>query len=1154
MLGRPAVFADGAMVALAGEREAGLLALLVARRGTSTRAEVLEDELWDGRRVSDAALRVTVNRLRKRMKGDGDDLLRSEPRAYRLVADDGSIDACVYERSARSARDAHGAGRHAQAVDLAAQAELLWRGEAYDGFGHLASIRPERDRLENLRTATLELAAAAMVQLGRLDDSLVLISRVVSRQPHRESAHVLRSIALARAGRTNDAVRALSVFRSALAGELGARPGPAVLELEQQLLDGTAVAELVSPLLTVPTASPALTLTLGSAAAPRRAGPRRTGPGRTAPLLGREDELDRLAAAAAAASTGALQLVVVSGEAGIGKTSLLAEFADQRAEDWSVLWGRCDANQVVPLAAVLDALGPYISEHVPGPSAAVAGLLDGGATARSTTLAGDVRSHRTLEVLCDLVEDLALHRPLLLVLEDAQWADPLSLAFVERLLRDPVDRPVVVALTARTPDLPPSDLGRLLDTLGSSTTWTEIRVPPLDATRLVELTGIDAVDGLAEQVVGAAGGNPLFAEQLAAHLAAGRRRGDRDVGIPPSLDRLCRTRLAALEAPTLALVEIAAVMGEDCAAGDLAAVAGEPRAALGGRLNQLCDGRVLELTGALDHFRFCHGVMRQVAYDQIEPGRRAHLHLAVARAIGPVGGHRVGELALHLAEARPLVPDDEIADAALAAGRRAVELGDARIATHHFRTVMALAAPSPDRQMAAQFGMGVGLAASGDVVGASSSLDDAVASARDAGRWDVVADAAMARAALGIAATIPEAVDQAAVIDEVLVHLDRDDRRRRALLLCWKAEHLVNVAVHVVDATLEAATAEALLLDDPDVDDMIRYCRLRQADAACVGPDLLEQMAVRLVEHVDPARAPGLAARSLLVLQLARLRQGRIDAVRRTFAERPSWLSEAGPGTALQFELVAAGAAMASEPVDIADEQSAASAGHPCAGLEGLALAGRMMHLLVVRREQRRLHELEPLMLAALSMTPRRIFRPLVAAARDELHDAAGCAEQLASLFDELAGIGPDWAYLATLAFAAEIAAGTGARDMGTAIEERLDQHPPQVVVACAGLVVIGHIDRYKGLLAQLRGDLDVAVQRFASARSADSSSNMTLWAAWAAHGEASARLRRLDGDDESVAIRLLDQARPVADSHGSDRLRSALEHTRSLLTRPELG
>jgi DNA-binding winged helix-turn-helix (wHTH) protein len=111
VLGRPALSGDRGAVALPGEREAGILAVLAANLGRTVRAETIEDELWDGRRVSEATLRVAVNRLRKRAaQVSGVELIRSEPSGYRLVAEPGEVDAVEVDEWVKAARDRRLAG------------------------------------------------------------------------------------------------------------------------------------------------------------------------------------------------------------------------------------------------------------------------------------------------------------------------------------------------------------------------------------------------------------------------------------------------------------------------------------------------------------------------------------------------------------------------------------------------------------------------------------------------------------------------------------------------------------------------------------------------------------------------------------------------------------------------------------------------------------------------------------------------------------------------------------------------------------------------------------------------------------------------------------------------------------------------------------
>ena len=766
VLGRPAVFDNGRPKALAGEREAGLLALLVARRDAWTRAEVLEDELWDGQRVSAAALRVTLNRLRKRLAAGGPDLLRSEPRSYRLVVTADELDAGCFEEVADRVRRAHRAGAHDQVLDLVRSGEGLWRGEAFDGFTHLPSVRVAHHHLEALRTSTLELAVAALVHLDELDAALDGAEAVLTRQPFRESTIALRSIAMARSGRSGDAVRALRDFRAELAAEVGAAIGPALASLVQQLDAGTDAAELSSPLLS--------------------------------------------------------------------------------------------------------------------------------STLRSSTL------------------------------------------------------------------LP----------------------PPAPS------------------------------------------------GPPPS----------------------------------------SPSA-------------------------------RSATPDD-EP------------VVGP---------------AAPIIP------------------------VAHFRRVMSLGAPSwtqrrdgPTVDVDALEAVGV-LGTAGDAPGAgSSSVVDATRGALEAHRWAVAADHLITRASWGLAASIPEAVEHAGLIDEVLGFAPDDEHHRTAQLLCWKAELLMNTDAVAARDALRDARCVAEGRSDPHLDAMFDYVEVRMADAACVAPAAFDEAVHRLHEAIDGLDDPSLTARAFVMAQSGHLRSGRIALARAEADEAVPFDVSIGAALRLQVDLAGTALSLATDPMDVADDRSAIVTDRPAPGLENPALTARMMHLLVIRHEQCRLHELEPVMVAALQMTPRRILRPLVAAARHEVGDLHGRAEQLAVLREELRDVQLDWVYLATLSFAAEVAAVSDDVALGAAVEPLLIEHEPQVVVACSAVLVLGHIDRYTALLAALRGDLDGAITRFDSARHADERSGMRLWSAWSAHGEAAARLERgLDGDAE-LAAGLLRSAATAAIDMGSRRLSNAVEATRT--------
>jgi hypothetical protein len=275
----------------------------------------------------------------------------------------------------------------------------------------------------------------------------------------------------------------------------------------------------------------------------------------------------------------------------------------------------------------------------------------------------------------------------------------------------------------------------------------------------------------------------------------------------------------------------------------------------------------------------------------------------------------------------------------------------------------------------------------------------------------------------------------------------------------------------------------------------------------------------------------------------------RAGSIAQALADHPGVLEHAAAttesGLVLQSELVGAALEAACAPMDVADRRSDAASADPPPGLENLALISRFIQMTVIRREQLRLGELEPLLVASLFASPRRFSRPLVAAARCEQGDRHAAGEQLVLFSDELRGIHTDWIYLATLAIAAETAAEIGFAPLAAPLEERLIEQVPQVVVG-SGLIVLGHLDRYLGLVAHLRGDLDLAIERFSSARTSDADNGLRLWSAWAAHGEAASRLGRAREDDRCRASALLDEAAGTAEAFGSKRLAQRVESLRA--------
>jgi predicted ATPase len=301
-------------------------------------------------------------------------------------------------------------------------------------------------------------------------------------------------------------------------------------------------------------------------------------------------ELAALGAALDRAASGRLAIVIVEGEAGIGKTRLLAEaLQDARGRGFQVAAGRAlELERTRPFGLLAEALGCDRSAADPR-RAAIAALLNPRAGERgAVTVSSDPGlQFQAVDALVDLVETLALQRPLALGLDDLQWADPSTLLTLAALARRLADVPV--ALLGCLRPLPRSEeLERALATLEAA-----------GARRLtLDRLGEQAVAELAAEAVAAepgrtllaelsaAGGNPLFVTELLAALLAERAvqtvEGRAEVAEPtkpPTLRLTILRRLSFLPDDTLAALQAASILGSSFSLTDLSATTGRPNAA-----------------------------------------------------------------------------------------------------------------------------------------------------------------------------------------------------------------------------------------------------------------------------------------------------------------------------------------------------------------------------------------------------------------------------------------------------------------------------------------------------------------------------------------------------------------------------------------------
>ncbi len=1112
VLGRPAIAGPDGPRALAGERESKLLALLAARPGQAVTAEELEDQLWGGRLVSDAALRVAVGRLRRRWADiAGEDPIRSEGRAYLLDLLPSEVDAGRFSALVEQARIDRRRQRAVAALATLDLAEALWRGPAFAGCEDLDALRPDRERLEQLRLVAREERAIALLGCERIDDAIGVAERLIVDDPYREVAWAIRIVALARSGRRGRALEAFDEVTRRFADDLGIAPGSDLRRVAEavRLDDVDGLLEWAGQ------------VDAEAVTAPRTV------------LVGRDDELATAAEVVQQAQRSGLRLLVVRGEAGIGKTALLEALLD--ADDQAggrFVAGRCDRQGVVPLQPALQALRQVIG---PGGGAAgveLARLVAGEADDQlPRTDDAVVARHRMLDLIGQVVAETSRRGASVLVFDDMQWADPLTLALVDHIAREVRAAPVVLALGVRSDPRGRTPLDGWLADVGIDVPLTELDLGPIGRDDVARLVG-DGVD--ASQVHEASGGNPLYALQLGRFL---EERADGDASLPEGLRRVCRARIDQLDPRVVEVLEAMSVLGPSAWLGDVARLLGTTReqvasAVAGGR-----QAGVLAWSDGLEEIRVVHGVIRTETYEGLDPGRRAALHHAAAALPGTP---RVA-VALHLAASWPLATsDDELALAAVRAGFAALAVGAVDAATTFFRILLDLGTTTASDRVAALLGLGAQLLEGADVRAGRALIVEGRAEAKAVGRCDLVADSLSSADVSLVTVSAPEVAAIVEEIDEVLAHLDPSDHGRRARLLGWRADTQINADPARSLADVDHARAEAVVADDDAALALVAYVEVRHASARS---DPAGSLLAR-IDDVLRARPhdPSHAGRVGFVRTTTLLRLGRLDEAQKSLAAlRETCRGDAALSMVLALQdlgVMSADRAVpevdaANEAVVVADET-----------LAGLAVVGRMIQLTVVRREQLRLRELEPLAAVADRVGSQQYMGMIVAAARHEDGDHDAARARLAALADVLPGPAVDWCADAMAALAAELSFDLDEAGVVGPLRDRLERIRGEVVVGYSGVVCLGRADRYLGRLAAAEGDLDAAVARLAAAHQADDDDGLGLWAAWAAADEAAVRLRRRAPGDAARARALLREAAVGATTLGSPRLAAHVART----------
>jgi hypothetical protein len=610
-----------------------------------------------------------------------------------------------------------------------------------------------------------------------------------------------------------------------------------------------------------------------------------------------------------------------------------------------------------------------------------------------------------------------------------------------------------------------------------------------------------------------------------------------------------RGRIVDLSPSCRQLLEFASVLEDEFSSELLSLVTGRALADVVTDLDEARRAGIVRAGSTGDRCTFAHGLLRQAVYDGLGDALQASLHRSVARALPPSDPRHEIARALHLRSARPQCDVREFVPAALAGGRAATRVAAFDTAVTLFRDVLEVAAPVSTVACEAKLRLGEVLIAQGERAEGDRNLDDAVAIAERNSRWDLVADALLVTPRRGISSSTNDARVKAAEVERVLAHVSPADTERRAALLCWLANLLVNVDPARTGDALDEAEQ---LVGDTDgfgataVRFEIELTRLRQCESRGGEPNAAATRARDLREAAADAGSLGIAATAGAFVLAARLRAGDTDwrndeARARDFAALSGHVE-----VDILVDGLDAARALLTRPVPDADAISSAAErrGRRHGSITSSGL--RVLQSFVVRREQGRLCELEPFLMLGAD-TGREGLEGLLAACRLEAGDHDGARSLVERFVDEvLPTLQRDWVHDAALALVADVCF---ALDLTTGVDEIRDRLTPvagQVVVMASASLVAGRVDRYLGQLAALAGDDAAALAHFARARVLDGDSSYRLWEGWAYHDEAKVRTRAatLRGvDDQARAVRsLCRRASEAACWSGSERLAAAVE------------
>ncbi len=968
-------------------------------------------------------------------------------------------------------------------------------------------LEPWRRELSDLGIRARECFVLAALHVGgpALQHAVARAHEVVAAEPFRESARMLLMRVLRDQGNVVEALGAYEELRELLRDELGVAPGLALRELHAELLRGPDDA--------VP-----------KRRSPERAWPAASASADRADFVGRDAELQLLResfAGAMRASRG--QLILLEGDAGIGKTRLASQFARECESSSAVtLYGRCDADTLVPYQPFVEALRhrlDLVSRELEALAPRYRGelarvlpeLRDLDAARGGTAEPGrSLDRHELFEAVATVLGAIGGATAALVVLDDLHWADKPTLLMLRQIVRSTSESPLVLLGTYRETERGEPLVDTIVD-LRREHVVERVALRGLEheaATSLIQgLSGSPVPTRFCRTMWEESQGNPFFLEEM---LRSGEQGLDESAwragvqSVPEAVKDVIGRRLNALSDDALKLLEIGCAAGSEFTLEVLEDLCDLSEDGLDTALGEAIHARlIIEVPAAYGRFAFEHNLTRQTLYEDLTLTRRARLHLRIGETIerttGADGPRPDALLAYHFLRAPPDKGLPKAVSYAQRAGRSALDLLAWEEGVRHYSDALdALArlGDDPERRLELLLALGDAQLKSGDTRRARASFREAGDVARGLGD-----NHAVARAALGCGQVLGGVVDRTTVgvLDEALTALGDDDDVLRSRLLSQLA---IELRFSREPTRMAAFGAEAVALARSTSDPTALSTALIARHWSLWKPENLHERLDTCTELLELAAAAGartieLQGHRWRMLNLLELGNA-IDADAELDAYAALAQQRRRPSELLYVHLFRAMRLLMCGRYEEAESQSRTSFELGQRVGDTNAHQAFTLQMAVLRRDLGGLAQIEDDVRACVHRYPAIPgWRCVLAHLLGELGRADEAAAELAELSRERFGAIPrDGLWLGALAHLAETAATLGDVHHAEVLYELLADFPDRAVVIGWAASCLGSSSRPLALLAATLDQTAAASRHFDHALRRNEEMGATPWVA----------------------------------------------------------